>query len=495
MAALTPELQSFDLLVEGLREISETVQLSEAVARILPERNISESLQLSEEVDLSFREVQESIQFTETVSAAIEVKTPVLLSFYLNSTAVDSTDSIILIESIELKYGTLDLPESILFSEDLEVARLVEISETIFQSESLSLGNAAILPEEFFFFAEEVRAEVNRSNQESVFFSEELSIRPCFIAEFVELGENVTREFPLPKIEETLSVSELILNEIQRLPDEGIGLEEEIESLIFRATSVSEVMNFVEQWEAKRNPTDETLKFTELAEAYKNLVEKEISETFDFSETIQFQIEQIISEAFNFSEGTSISFTGSIPISESIEFAEYVNRNRVTPSESLKLTEAIQERVTANLPDSLQISEIVDTSLTKHRELSDQLHFAEDLEQLYIWILEIEEDLNFSEILAKEINKHIGPDVPIEIQLFEDLVFSEVLERDIMIEPISEGLVISETIELPTQTRLITELVLLSEVVTADHEPAGTASARFRTGGKKKRFSHLRKGV
>lgn len=495
MATATPELQFFSVLTKGLREIAETVQLSEVVNLTLPERSISESLQLSEEeVDMLFREIQESIQFSEIVSVIV-ITTPVLFSFWLNSTSLESTDTIILSENIELKYGTLNLSESILFSEEIqgEGFKNVEISEIIFQSETLSVGSANLLPEELFDFSEELEANVIRTNQESILFSEKLVVLPSFITEVVKLKESISRKFPLPQIEEVFSLSESVLNQIPRSYDEEIRLAEEIEFVLSRVTPIDELMNFTEQWETKQNPTDETLKFTELIELYKNLVEKEINETFRFGETVQSQIKQTISEVFNFSEETTIAFSGSVQVSESIEFVEEINRNRITPSELFNLAETIQEKITENLSDLLRISEIVDANIIKHPGITDQFFFAENLEFLRIWILEIEEDLDIQEFITKTIYKHIGPDVSVEIQLFEDLVFSEVLERYIMIEPISEEFIFSETIELPIQTKLIAELINFSEEIAYSSKPVGKDSARLRFGGKKKKFAHLRK--
>lgn len=532
MATQTPELQSLEMQIEGLREISETLRLSESAIRILPDLYISESFNLSEETEQLFRAVSSSILLSESVTAEVPVivdvaeflslseeinlsaqevlesvqlseviesssmKTPILLAFFLNSTALESTDEIIFSEIIELKYGILVLLESFGLSEEIswEKYRELDRSDELRFSEILSVGSGKFLPEERFHVEETVLNAVSRSPRESIFFSEELSVLPCFIEESIGFSETVTRQFPLPSIEELLFISESAVAQIPRLYGEGIGLVEGIELGIFRVVPVEESLNLLEQLEVQKNPTDEILRFSDLAEAFKNLVEKDLSDTLIFSEVVQSQIARSISEILNLLSSIDLASAGSILSSEEIKFSEEINWNRITPSENVNLAESIVQTIFEFLSDSLQFSENVGTSIQKYRDVSEEYLLGEGIGLFKIWTSRIDEDLSFQESITKIIAAHIGPDLPIEVSIFEDLILSEISEKIYLaFKLISDHLNLSES-QLLTQERLISEQLNLHGEATAEIEPIGWKSARLRFGGKKKKFVHLRKG-
>ncbi len=518
MAVQTPELQSFYLQVQFDREISESVQLSEEVAVLYVE--ISEAIVFSEEIDLTVTYcIDETVLISEEVEARIEPKTPILLSFWLNSTSVVPDERVYFSEEIEIwTDGPLSISESVRFSEqEIEVSHVVLVSEEIVFDETLWMRQTLV---EELVFSEELLFEITRQIQESLPLFEELLSNPYTLEEIVWLDEVVTRKFPIPGISEEVKFGETVSPYTSLPIEEQFNLQENLELQIIRLNFDS--IDFSEVTYQSRLSLDETLDLTEQA---RSQTIRNLSESFSFAEEVVRQVEidetinfwegvwnnhRRISESFKIQEYVELRVTG-IRLKERITLSEEVDpwKNVVYPIDEIGLSEeVIWEWQLA--PEPIVFSEVIylsrlsldetlkliETIEINYREISEQLQLQEEIEWEWAlkpesitlseeveWELELKsETIVFSETIwinYLEVSEQLELQEEVEYrvigeQLFEEIALLENLELEIYIwipQVITLGILESfvlreEEIETILQPgRIVSEEIFFSEEV------------------------------
>ena len=492
----TPKFQSLYLQAQYDAEISESVQLSEEVAVFVV--MIQESISFSETVipiATSYFEINETVLFSEEVEL-IKLgpsRTPHLHSLYLQAKLDREIEESVLF-SEEVNVLLLKIEEVIQLSETIDSISTyyLGIDETVLFSEEIEaksgktpkllsfwLYGTQSTPSESIYLSENIEIWTNGflSLSDSVqFFEEIISYRKIGISEEVLLDETLSIKTRKLLTEEELCFSEEITLKITRINLESILFSEELlispcalselfeleEALSFRLTlHFEDSILFSESVELQiLKSYDEEFQFSEIVEEIvvipeKVLVEEEIKFSEETEEAIR--IGSLISEEIFLSEEIDTITTGSIGVAEEVVFSESLYLSRLSLSESLKLGEHVQQQIIRQVFESLEFSDLVDARIAKICGISEQLHLEEISESITTCILEIDEKIVLSEVLQKEIHIYIGPGQPTRILLEENFIFSEKYEVSIApVELISEQIIFSEDVDLTSKAAVPT---------------------------------------
>jgi len=406
----TPRLLTFYFQAKFEIAIEESVWFSEEVNPLLAA--VSESVFFSEEIIANkIPRIDETVLFSEEVEA-ICTKTPRLLSFWFFGTEALQIETIYFPEDLEIwTDGVLLISESIVFGEAVERELPREIFEEVLLSESLEVQVVGLTIEEEFVFSEDIfPPEIVKIIEESVSFTEDVVHIPSLLRETIEFEELLVRQIiPSPIEEQVLFSEELELRQ-----------------------TISETIVFSEGvYPSQVGPIPESVY---LQESITLDIVQSTSDQFYLHEEVKLQILRICNEQIFFSESVESAYG----IQESIFFSEEIYQSRLSLDETFNLTEQVQRGIPVNLSESIYFEEEV----VRQVEISEAIVFTEEL-----WnnLRLIDEEIVFSEVLLREIHIWIGPHKT-QVDLFEDLVFSEVTSFS-KTEAISEQVLFTEEVE------------------------------------------------
>ena len=441
--------EALDLIVIRTSTVSETLSFSESVEVQLSEKTpvlksvtfvptllFDNLITLSEQVDLIAifrRSIDEQISLSEELEVLAK-KTPVLLSVDLHGTEESPTETLYLLEEIEIwTNGFLSIAESFTLSEDSSVVIVKEIEEQITTTEEVVIKTWKIAAAEEFYLAESIEISLRKVLQEEVSLSELVEIRPLAIEEVLQLSEAIS------------------LKLIRSLVD-LLGLTEQI-ALGVLPPEIAESISFSERIEIfppGTIPIDETLRFLETVQVYKNLVQREVSEAIGFTELIELEIERRVSEEFSLSEEVGTKFTGALNLFESFELSESIFQSKLDLSESFTISEEIKLRISRTKAESLLLTESVDARTAVLVAISEGFNLSENLDLSFAWQSEIDEEIDLSETLQKEVHIYI-PGPTSEVNISESFNLTEEVQPSWILIQVQEQVSLYEDTEVSVE--------------------------------------------